>query len=316
MGAAREADHAAESLTPTVDGFIEALTVERRASEHTCAAYQRDLIATAEFFAERGAARWTDITTTDVRALVAHRHRQGRAPAGIARLLASLRSLYVWLIRRGEADDNPAIDVRAPKRGERLPETVDVDDLSAALDQAPGSDVETRDHALIELLYSTGIRLAEAIGLDLTNIDLTNGQARVIGKGNRERIVPIGGRACGALRAWLPIRAGWRDADEPALFVSMRGSRLSRSSIAKRLTSWATRHGLPVHLYPHKLRHSFATHLLESAGDLRAVQDLLGHAQIATTQVYTHLDFSRLATVYDQAHPRAHTAEKDQSDNT
>lgn len=296
----------AETLTASIDAFIDALAFERRASQHTCSAYRRDLTATAQFFADRAITRWLDVTTADVRALAAQRHRQGRAATGIARILASLRSFYRWLIRHGEATDNPATDVRAPKRGERLPETIDVDDLNTALDQAPGSDIEIRDHALIELFYSTGVRLAEAVQLDIHDIDRRAGQARVIGKGKRERLVPIGSRAGSALENWLRIRPGWCDADQPALFISARGQRMARSSVARRLTHWATRHGLPVHLHPHKLRHSFATHFLESSGDLRAVQDLLGHSQIATTQIYTHLDFAHLAAVYDQAHPRAH----------
>jgi len=295
-----------ESLIEAVDLFIESLAFERRASSHTCAAYRRDLTATSEFMARRGYKRWIDVSTSDVRSLVAHRHRQGRAPAGIARVLASLRSFYTWLIRRGQANDNPAVDVRAPKSEQRLPETIDVDDLAAALDQPPANAIEIRDHALVELFYSTGMRLAEAIGLDQNDVELQSGQARVIGKGNQERLVPVGARACTALSAWLEIRQDWCVSDEPALFISNRGRRLARASVAQRLTRWATKHGLPVHLHPHKLRHSFATHVLESSGDLRAVQKMLGHARISTTQIYTHLDFSRLAAIYDQAHPRAH----------
>lgn len=298
-------EHAAQPLTPPIDAFVDALQFERRASQHTCAAYRRDLTAAAHFFSGRGTISWIEVTTLDVRALAAHRHRNGWAPGSIARMLASLRSLYVCLIHRGEARDNPAIDVRAPKRGERLPETIDVDDLNSALDQRPNSDIDIRDHALIELFYSSGIRLAEAIALDIDDLDQAGQQIKVTGKGNRERVVPVGARAREALQAWCRIRPGWCAADENALFVSKRGRRLSRSSVAKRLTAWAVSHDLPVHLHPHKLRHSFATHVLESSGDLRAVQELLGHSQIATTQIYTHLDFSRLAAVYDQAHPRA-----------
>ncbi|ROO24435.1 tyrosine recombinase XerC [Salinisphaera orenii MK-B5] len=305
----RPADDALpEAMAVGLDGFLEHLAHERRASAHTRDAYARDLGVAARRFADTGVPDWTRVTDADVRDLLAHRHRQGIQPASLARLLSALRSFYVWQMREGRAAANPAVDVRAPKRPARLPETADVDDLAALLDVTPETDIDIRDHALLELFYSAGIRLAEAVGLDAADVDLAGREARVLGKGARQRAVPVGRRAAAALARWLPVRERWAAADETALFVSVHGTRLSRSSVARRMDLWARRHGLPVHLHPHKLRHSFATHLLESSGDLRAVQELLGHAHISTTQVYTHLDFAHLARVYDAAHPRARHA--------
>lgn len=278
---------------------------ERRASSHTCSAYRRDLTHAAGWLEQRQIKNWSRVTSADIRDLLAARHREGLKPASLARLLSSLRSFYVWQMRENQASTNPAVDVRAPKRAATLPETVDVDDLAAMLDVTPEKSIDIRDHALLELFYSAGLRLGEVIALDIGDLDLAGGEARVLGKGARQRAVPVGSRAIEAVKRWLAVRAGWADIDERALFVSQRGTRISRSSVAARMDAWARRHGLPVHLHPHKLRHSFATHMLESSADLRAVQELLGHAHITTTQIYTHLDFAHLARVYDAAHPRA-----------
>jgi len=290
--------------------FIAHLTHERRASAHTQSAYRRDLSAAADYCAERGLEQWTQVTVSHVRELLAARHRSGLKPASLARLASALRSFYLWQMREGLATTNPAIDARAPKRAAKLPETVDVDDLSALLDATPDDTLGMRDHAMLELFYSAGVRLAELVGLDMADLDLAGGQARVLGKGNRQRNVPVGSRAVASLERWLGQRPLLASANETALFVSQRGTRLSRSSVAVRMDRWAKAHGLPVHLHPHKLRHSFATHMLESSSDLRAVQELLGHAHITTTQIYTHLDFAHLAKVYDAAHPRARRSSK------
>jgi len=292
-------------LAARVDAFIGHLAHERRASVHTRSAYARDLAAAAAWLGERGIDDWVRVTPADVRDLLAARHRGGLRPASLARLASTLRSFYAWQMREGLARTNPAVDVRAPKRAAKLPETVDVDDLAAMLDVVPETDMHIRDHALLELFYSAGLRLAEVIGMDEHDVDLAGGEARVLGKGSRQRTVPVGSRALAALERWLAVRVRWAAAGENALFVSQRGTRISRSSVAARMDAWARRHGLPVHLHPHKLRHSFATHVLESSSDLRAVQELLGHAHITTTQIYTHLDFAHLAKVYDAAHPRA-----------
>lgn len=295
-------------LTPHIEAFVDHLAHERRASAHTRSGYARDLNTAAAWLHERGIHDWPSVLPAHVRELLAARHRSGSKPASLARLVSSLRSFYVWQMREGMAQRNPAVDVRAPRRAAKLPETVDVDDLAAMLDVTPESDIEIRDHALLELFYTAGLRLAEVVGLDVRDLDLPGRQARVLGKGSRQRTVPVGSRAAAALERWLRARPGWALADEQALFVSQRGTRLSRSSVAARMQRWAQSHDLPVHLHPHKLRHSFATHVLESSSDLRAVQELLGHAHISTTQIYTHLDFAHLARVYDAAHPRARTA--------
>ena len=314
MGPA-DADAAAQvhraSLDNALRGYLDHLVQIRRASAHTVAAYRRDLGAVADWLAERGHAGWDHIATADLRDYLAHRHRAGAKPASLSRLASALRSFYTWQMRQGFADTNPATDLRAPKKPAKLPETIDVDDLTRVLDAAPDDTLETRDLALLELFYSAGARLAEVAELDLADIDLAEGEARVIGKGNKERRVPIGAKAAAALDRWLAVRNTLATPGVTALFVSQRGTRLSRRSIAARMARWALTHGLPVHLHPHKLRHSFATHLLESSADLRAVQELLGHAHISTTQIYTHLDFAHLSRVYDAAHPRAHVGTDD-----
>ncbi|RJS93397.1 tyrosine recombinase XerC [Salinisphaera sp. Q1T1-3] len=295
-----------------ITAYLEHLRHVRRVSSHTVAAYRRDLDAAAETLAARGCPDWQRVSAADLRDLLAARHRAGAKPASLARLASSLRSFYTWQMREGRAERNPAQDVRAPKKPAHLPSTIDVDDLAGMLDVEPDDTLAVRDHALLELFYSAGARLAEVAGMDLADLDLAAGEARVIGKGNRERTVPVGSRARTALSRWLTERGALAGVDEPALFVSKRGTRLSRRSIGLRMERWALSHGLPVHLHPHKLRHSFATHLLESSADLRAVQELLGHANISTTQIYTHLDFAHLAKVYDAAHPRARGRAEDE----
>lgn len=287
------------------EAFLHHVAHERRLSARTRDGYRRDLTSAATAFGAAGRNDWHGVDTRDVRQLVAARHRQGAKAASIARQLSALRSLYVWLLREGLVSHNPAVDVRAPKQPRKLPKTIDVDALAAILDVVPERSIDVRDHALLELFYSAGLRLAEAVGLDVADVDLQAHRAVVLGKGNRQRHVAIGARAASALTRWLQLRGDWAGAGETALFVSQRGTRLSRSSVAARMDRWALSHGLPVHLHPHKLRHSFASHLLESSGDLRAVQEMLGHANISTTQIYTHLDFQHLAKVYDAAHPRA-----------
>jgi len=216
-----------------------------------------------------------------------------------------VRSFFGYLVREGVAASNPAVDIRAPKAAKRLPGTLDVDQIAQLL-QIPGDDaLAVRDRAIIELFYSSGLRLAELVGLALTDIDLADRTVRVLGKGAKTRIVPVGRKACEAIRAWLKERATLANIDETALFVGRNGDRLKPRAIQLRVAQWARRAGLPARVYPHLFRHSFATHLLESSKDLRGVQELLGHADISTTQVYTHLDFAHLARTYDASHPRA-----------
>ncbi len=285
--------------------FERHLAHERRLSPHTLGNYRRDLRAVAAFCDDQGIDHWTALTQQHVRMLASESHRRGLGGRSIQRRLSALRSFCRFLIRERRIHANPAQDVRAPKSPRRLPHALDVDQVNRLLDAPAGDWLQQRDRTLMELLYSSGLRLAELVGLDLDDIDLEAGEARVTGKGRKTRIVPVGARAAAALRAWLGLRAARCPPEQRALFINRSGGRLGASGVQKRLKGWARRHGLPVRLHPHALRHSFASHLLESSGDLRAVQELLGHANLSTTQVYTHLDFQHLARVYDRAHPRS-----------
>ena len=249
-----------------------------------------------------------------MRSLAASLHRQGKSGKTIQRMLSTLRTFFRYLMREGLARDNPAIDIRAPKSGKRLPKALDVDQVSHLLDAGTSNSepLALRDQAIMELLYACGLRLAELLSLNLDSIDLHESQLLVTGKGNKTRQLPVGKPALTAVRRWLQVRPMLiKSSDQNALFISKNGRRLSPSSVQQRLKRHALERGLDAHLHPHKLRHSFATHLLESSGDLRAVQELLGHADLATTQVYTHLDFQHLAQVYDGAHPRAQRRKDD-----
>ena len=284
-----------------VEAFLRHLVHERRLSPHTRDAYGRDLAAAGRHFAAEGKADWAALTAVDIQAFAARCHRGGLSGRSIQRRLSALRSLLDFLVREGLARANPARSVRAPKVARRLPKALDPDEVSSLLDGAPPERYEAvRDLAMLELLYSSGLRLAEVQGLSLGDLDLKSGLVSVLGKGSKRRIVPVGGKARDALGRWLSIRRG---GDEPAVFVTRSGRRLGTRSIQERVRRFARRHGIELH--PHMLRHSFASHLLESSGDLRAVQELLGHADIGTTQIYTHLDYQHLASVYDAAHPRA-----------
>ncbi|ABI55420.1 tyrosine recombinase XerC [Alkalilimnicola ehrlichii MLHE-1] len=294
------------TLDDDIRHFLHHLRYERGLSPHTLQAYQRDLTRFHHWCAENGLADRDAVSAHDIRRFAAARHRQGLAPGSVQRTLSSLRSLFRYLVREGRLTGNPAEGVAAPRRPRRLPGVLSPDEAARLLEGSPEDDpLALRDRALYELIYSSGLRLAEAVGLDLGRLDLTEGLVEVVGKGAKTRRVPVGGKAREALQAWLAVRPALAGADEPAVFVSQRGGRLSARSVQARLARLATLSGVGRPVHPHMLRHSFASHLLESSGDLRAVQELLGHADIATTQVYTHLDFQHLARVYDQAHPRA-----------
>ena len=285
----------------SIESFLRHLAHERRLSPHTRAAYRRDLAAAGRHFAAEGRSGWAALSAADMQGFAARCHRGGLSGRSIQRRLSALRSLFDFLAREGLVPGNPARSVRAPKAARRLPRALDPDEVSSLLDGAPPEGYEAvRDLAMLELLYSSGLRLGEVQGLSIGDLDLKSGLVSVLGKGSKRRIVPVGGKAREALGRWLAIRRG---GDEPAVFVTRAGRRLGTRSIQERVRRFARRHGIDLH--PHMLRHSFASHLLESSGDLRAVQELLGHADIGTTQVYTHLDFQHLAEVYDAAHPRA-----------
>ena len=283
------------------------LKSEKFYSPHTCKNYARDLELFARFLERQGLEDWDKVTYPQVSGFAAWRFRNGKNAATIQRELSSIRSFYKYLIQHQLMDHNPAQDVRAPKNAKKLPRTCDSEQLDQLLRTSDNDDLLVkRDLALFELVYSSGLRLAEVVSLDLEDIDLQQRRLRVTGKGNKTRQLPIGRKAVAALQRWLKVRGSIRrSAGEQALFISRRGSRLATRSVQQRLDHLAKRQGLGTHLSPHMLRHSFATHLLESSSDLRAVQELLGHTDISTTQIYTHLDFQHLAQVYDQAHPRA-----------
>ncbi|MGA2188137.1 MAG: tyrosine recombinase XerC [Steroidobacteraceae bacterium] len=287
-----------------IDRFVAHLTHERRVSAHTAAAYRRDLDQLLQFCGRRAIRRWQALDNRQVRAFAASEHAGGLAPRSIQRRLSAVRTFYAFLLREGCCKLNPAHDVRAPKSKKRLPTTLDADQMSRLLEFRADDTLSTRDKAIMELFYSSGLRLSELVNLDLQAIDLKDRTVRVDGKGSKTRILPVGRFAVAALDKWLLERESLPRAGS-AVFVGRTGRRLTPRAVQLRVTGWARRMGLAVHMHPHMFRHSFASHLLESSSDLRGVQELLGHSDISTTQIYTHLDFQHLAKVYDAAHPRA-----------
>ena len=295
----------ADALQMLAD-FFEQLTVEKRASEHTVKSYQRDIKHLANYCTNKTIHDWTDLKQSDIRAHIAGRHRQGIGSTSLQRELSAIRSFYNFLLKKRLADSNPAQHIKAPKQARKLPKTLDVDQINGLLEAGTNSALEIRDLAMFELFYSSGLRLSELAALNLTDVDLPDNSLIVrTGKGGKSRILPIGSKAVTAINNWLQQRLKNVAVSESALFVSTRGTRLGQRSIELRLEQWCKKKGIAEHIHPHMLRHSFASHLLESSQDLRAVQELLGHSNISTTQIYTHLDFQHLADVYDRAHPRA-----------
>ena len=297
---ATRARSAEAEADPLVARYIEFLAHEKRCSSHTVAAYRRDLTAFRENLEEQD---WAACRPWHVRAHLARLHASGRSPRTMARVLSSLRAFFAFAVRHDVLQANPAAGIVGPKRGKPLPKVLDIDRAARLFDAKPRSKTELRDRAMVEILYGCGVRLAELVGIDLKDVDLANGFATVTGKGNKTRIVPLGEPAVEAIGAWLATRPG--ASPSAPLFTGRGEGRISPRTVQLRLKKLsATELGTDA-LHPHMLRHSFASHLLESSGDLRAVQELLGHADIATTQIYTHLDFQHLAKVYDAAHPRA-----------
>jgi integrase/recombinase XerC len=285
-----------------LERYFSHLRNERRLAGHTLAAYARDaklLTALA------GARALESLGSADIRRFIATLHGKGQSPRSLARILSSWRGFYDWLGRARAVAANPCAGVKAPRAARRLPEVLSPDDAVRLVSVAEDTDLGRRDRALFELAYSCGLRVAELTGLDVDSIDAATGEVRVTGKGAKTRIVPVGRHALQALAAWLPARARLARPAEPALFVGAAGRRLAPREVQRRIKRWAAAAGLAVDVHPHMLRHSFASHVLQSSGDLRAVQEMLGHASISSTQVYTHLDFQHLAKVYDAAHPRA-----------
>ena len=293
-----------------IDQFIRHLEFERRLSNETCKHYRRDLEALLAWCEESGLESWSSLDSEHVRAWSASCFRKGLASRSIQRRLSAARTFYRYLLREKHVRQNPVQSVSAPKGAKRLPENLDADRMARLLEIPGDGPLVDRDRAILELLYSSGLRLAELTDLDVDDVDRREATVRVTGKGNKDRIVPVGSRALDALAKWQVSRVAIAEPEEQALFVSNRGTRLSRRSVQARVDHWARRQGIDTRVYPHLFRHSFATHLLESSHDLRGVQELLGHANISTTQVYTHLDFQHLAQIYDRTHPRARSKDK------
>ena len=291
-----------ESETAKIEAFLGTL---QHLSVHTRKAYAGDLASFLDYCKQLDVINWQDLDGRQVRGYVTQRHRQGTGGRSLRRHLSSIRAFYKYLLSRGEVTKNPAEGITTPKSEKRLPRTLDVDQAGRLVEIKSDKALALRDRAILEVMYSSGLRLAECVDLDLYSIDMRDGLVTVTGKGNKTRKVPVGKYALDAVGAWLQVRPQLAALDETALFVSTRGRRISARSVQQRMRHWALKQGLDTNVHPHMLRHSFATHLLESSGDLRAVQELLGHADISTTQIYTSLDFQHLANVYDQAHPRA-----------
>ncbi len=295
-----------DSAMKWINSFLAKLQHERNYSPHTLKNYSRDLKSLVAYCAQQEIEQWLDVDEQHIRLLVSKRHRQGLGGTSLQRMLSTFRSFFKFLLIENQIKSNPAANIQAPKSARKLPSTLDVDSV-VRLIEIKGDEVETvRDRAMLELFYSSGLRLSELSSLDLENgKNILSGMIRVRGKGDKERDLPVGEKAGLAIKAWLLRRAELANKNEQALFVGKQGKRIHNSVIQKRLKYWAQKQGIDVNVFPHLLRHSFASHMLESSGDLRAVQELLGHADISTTQIYTHLDFQHLAKVYDAAHPRA-----------
>jgi integrase/recombinase XerC len=298
-------------MDASVEQFLTELAVQRRASAHTLRAYRGDLERLTTLAAGADAAQ---LKTPQLRRGLMQLHAQELAPRSIARALSAWRSYYAWLARRGTITLNPADGLRAPKRPRSLPKALGIDQAAALLDgngatadaSAAAGPLLARDAAMFELFYSSGLRLSELVSLDWPGgLDPATGEVTITGKRQKTRTVPVGDKALAALQAWLTERPALVREGQPALFLGRNGTRLTPRQVANRLDQWAQRQGVGVHVHPHMLRHSFASHVLQSSGDLRAVQEMLGHASISATQIYTHLDFQHLAKIYDSAHPRA-----------
>ncbi|MET0535479.1 MAG: tyrosine recombinase XerC [Steroidobacter sp.] len=291
--------------------FFSYLSIERRMSPHTDSNYRRDLLRFVAHCDKHGIAEWHQVDGQHVRAFAAAENRRGSAPRSIQRRLSAIRSFYNFLLHQRTEEKvavvtlNPAADIMAPKAKKRLPATIDVDQMARLLSFRADEEISARDKAIMELFYSSGLRLSELVGLDVGDVDLADRTVRVLGKGSKDRIVPVGRQAIEAIVHWQTERTKLAEIGNTALFVGKRGDRISPRAVQKLVAAWAKRQGLGVHVHPHMFRHSFATHILESSQNLRGVQELLGHANIATTQIYTHLDFQHLAKIYDAAHPRA-----------
>jgi integrase/recombinase XerC len=297
-----------------LDSFYEFLRSERGFSLHTQRNYKLQLTSMSEYLVSLGLKNWSQFDAAWVRQLASQGMRDGMKPSSIATRLSCLRSFFDFLILRGDLQANPAKGVSAPRKQRPLPKNLDVDEVSQLLEVNEDDPLSVRDRAMMELMYGAGLRLAELVSINVKHISMSRGELRVVGKGDKERKVPFSGLAKEWVSNWLKVRGELASPDEPALFVSKLGVRISHRNVQKRMAEWGQKQSVASHISPHKLRHSFATQVLESSGNLRAVQELLGHENISTTQVYTHLDFQHLANAYDKAHPRARKKDKTDKD--
>jgi len=296
-----------QSQSQQLEQFVNHLKNERRLSPHTISNYSRDLKKFAQYCEEKNITHWRECNVFFMRAFIASKYRKGLTGRSIQRHIATVRSFFAYLLREGVVKTNPMVGLTAPKAERKLPSPLDVDQVSRLLsDKGVDKPVLIRDLAMMELMYSSGLRLAELISLNIDDVDFQEGTLPVTGKGSKTRVLPVGRHALDSLKRWLSVRDSMCPSPQQrALFVSQRGQRISERNVQERFRQWGIRQAIDSHIHPHRLRHSFASHLLESSGDLRAVQELLGHSDISTTQIYTHLDFQHLADVYDRAHPRA-----------
>ena len=294
-----------DSKKDWITKYIGPLQYERRLSALTCKHYRRDLHALQNYCEQVDIERWSQLDGDTMRSFAASTFRKGLSPRSIQRQLSASRTFFRYLLREKHVKKNPVEGISAPKSGKRLPENLDADRMARLLDFSGEGPLVARDRAMLEIMYSSGLRLAELTDLNLGDVDIADATVRVTGKGNKDRILPVGRQALEALTAWLKERTTLAAVDEKAMFVSQKGTRLRPRSVQARVDYWAKKQGINTKVYPHLFRHSFATHMLESSHDLRGVQELLGHANISTTQVYTHLDFQHLAQIYDKTHPRA-----------
>lgn len=288
----------------TLRGFLAYLSNEKRYSPHTAENYARDI---RRLFSLAGSTPVAELKSHHIRRYIAQLHGAGLSGRSLARVLSSWRGFYAYLMREQGCSGNPCVGLRAPKAAKTLPHALSPDEAVRLVDLKAETPLDVRDKAMFELFYSSGLRLAELVGLECTTVrnSLSSQELSITGKGNKTRIVPVGSHAIQAVQAWLTVREQIAQPDEPALFVGKNGKRIAPRTVQLQLKQWAIKQGIPSHVHPHMLRHSFATHVLQSSGDLRAVQEMLGHASISTTQVYTHLDFQYLSKIYDSAHPRA-----------
>lgn len=308
-------------LDDDIKDFLRYLQSEKQLSPHTQQSYLQDLQKLQEFCSDARISTLSQIDTQHIRQMVSRCHRRGLSGRSLQRVLSGIRTFFNYLQKIGKVKNDPTAGIRAPKSPKPLPKTLDVDQVGQLLEISGDSWIVTRDRAMLELFYSSGLRLSELTSLDMSDIDIRNGNVRVTGKGNKTRELPVGRFAREAIQQWLAVRnqlftkkestqeMGKKDIN--ALFISKQGKRIHQRTVQQRLKFYSTRQGMHNPVNPHMLRHSFASHMLESSSDLRAVQELLGHANISTTQIYTHLDFQHLAKVYDKAHPRAQRRKAD-----